>query len=319
MQEIVFLDRGTISQSIEFAKPQSSHLWTDFDKTRNDQIIERAKNASIIVNNKVALSKEILAQLPKLTHVAICATGTNCVDLAAAQALDISVSNVPGYGTRSVSEHVIALILSLRRNLKHYEFDINAGKWQASEQFCFHNNPILDMSSLTLGLIGTGAIAQQVATFARAFDMKVIYHSVSGRESFDGQTLVSLDELLAQSDIVSIHCPLTDATHELINRDNLKLMRKHAILINTARGSIVDLSALLDALQDEVIVGAGIDVAPQEPPQKDSPIMRLNSMQNCIVTPHSAWASQQAQTTLMQTVIANIDAAIKGEKRNLVT
>lgn len=319
MQEIVFLDRGTISDSIEFAKPQSPYRWIDFDKTSDTEIIERAKNASVIVNNKVLLSKDVLAKLPKLKHIAICATGTNCVDLGAAESLNISVSNVPGYGTRSVSEHVIALILSLRRNLKHYQCDISAGKWQASEQFCFHNNPILDLSGATLGLIGTGAIAQQVATFARAFDMNVIYHSVSGREKLDGHTLVSLNELLAQSDIVSIHCPLTKTTHELINHDNLKLMRTHAILINTARGSIVDLSALLNALQNKFIAGAGIDVAPQEPPQTDSPMMRLNTMNNCIITPHSAWASQQAQTALMQTVIANIDAAIKGEKRNLVT
>ena len=160
MQEIVFLDRGTLSDQVEFTKPQRQHKWTDYDITKPEDTIERAKNASIIVNNKVPLTEEVLTQLSQLQHIAICATGTNCVDLAAAKALNISVSNVPDYGTRSVSEHVLAVILGLRRNLLQYQTDINAGQWQESQQFCFHNSPIFDLAGATLGLIGTGAIAQ---------------------------------------------------------------------------------------------------------------------------------------------------------------
>ena len=158
-----------------------------------------------------------------------------------------------------------------------------------------------------------------MAKLARAFGMDVIYHSVSGRKDFTGERLVNIDELLSLSDVVSIHCPLTDNTEGLINRDKLQLMQKHALLINTARGSIVDFSALLAVLENKGIAGAGIDVAPEEPPKKDDPIMKLNTLDNCIVTPHSAWASQQSQTILMQEVIKNIEAAADGKARNLVS
>ena len=318
MYEVVFLDRNTFADSTVIPLPNFKHNWNDYAKTNATQTLERCIHAQLIVTNKVNLDNKLLTQLPKLKHIAIAATGTNCVDLKAAAALGISVSNVPGYATQTVSEHVIAVILGLRRNLLAYQADIAAGMWQASEQFCFHNRPIWDLASSTLGLIGTGAIAQQVARVAKTLGMKVIYHSVSGRTQLEGERLVSLNTLLAESDIVSLHCPLTPATENLIDTDQIELMRKNALIINTARGSIINLKALYQALLDNKIAGAGIDVAPIEPPPINSPIMQLNSLPNCIVTPHTAWASQQAMQILISQVVKNLEAFVKGKPINIV-
>jgi len=318
MRRIVFLDSATFADGIRIPSLDFAHKWTNFDKTNAEQTLERAQGANLIITNKVKFDKALMSQLPQLEHIAITATGTNCVDLKVATELGIKVSNVPGYATRSVSEHVMSLILSLRRHLFNFQADIASGKWQASQQFCFHNEPISDLHGSTLGLIGTGAIAQQVGLHAKAFGMRVIFHSVSGRKELKGESLVSLHDLLANADIVSLHCPLTPATENLINADCLKLMRNNALLINTARGSIVDLEALQEALLHKEIAGAGLDVAPQEPPPNSSVIMQLNAMLNCIVTPHVAWASQQASQALMDQVVANLNAFVSGQSINIV-
>lgn len=318
MRRIVFLDSATFADGISIPSPDFEHKWTNFDKTNAEKTLERAQGANLIITNKVKFDKALMSQLPQLKHIAITATGTNCVDLKAATELGIKVSNVPGYATRSVSEHVMSLILSLRRHLFHFQADIASGKWQASQQFCFYNEPISDLHGSTLGLIGTGAIAQQVGLLGKAFGMRVIFHSVSGRKELKGESLVSFHDLLASADIVSLHCPLTPATKNLINADALKLMRNNALLINTARGSIVDLEALHQALIGKEIAGAGLDVAPQEPPPKNSVMMQLNAMLNCIVTPHVAWASQQASQVLMEQVVANLNAFVSGQSINIV-
>jgi glycerate dehydrogenase len=210
------------------------------------------------------------------------------------------------------------MILALKRQFSHYKADIEAGRWQGANQFCFYNSPIQDLRGSTLGLIGTGAIATQLATLAKAFGMQTVFHSVSGRSSFDDNTLIDLPELLNVSDVVSIHCPLNDTTHNLINFERISWMKPNALLINTARGSVVDLDALVVALQNKVIAGAGIDVAPQEPPKKTDPIMKLNQLHNCIVTPHTAWASEQASEALITKVIENINAFALGKPQNIV-
>jgi glycerate dehydrogenase len=318
MRQVVFLDSATIADGISIPPANFEHEWTSFNKTNATQTLKRAQNADLIITNKVAFNKELLSQLPQLKHIAIAATGTNCVDLVAAREFGIEVSNVPGYATCSASEHVMAMILSLRRNLLAFQSDIATGKWQASQQFCFYNNPILDLYGSTLGLIGTGAIAQQVASVAKAFGIRVIFHSVSGRKMMQGEELVSLNYLLENSDIVSLHCPLTPATENLINAQRLNLMRHSALLINTARGSVVDLNALHQALLNKKIAGAGIDVAPQEPPPSDSIMMQLNTLLNCIVTPHTAWASQQSSQALVNQIVANLKAFVEGQSINIV-
>ena len=316
-QKIVFLDRDTIGPGVEFPKPSFKHHWVNYDKTRAGDTFRKAKDASIIITNKVEFDFELIKKLPQIKHIAIAATGTNCVDLAAAKVLNVSVSNVPGYATQSVTEHVFSMMLSLRRNLSSYQRDIVIGKWQASQQFCFYNDPIHDLAGSTLGLIGTGVIAQSVARVAEAFGMKVIFHSVSGRQNFAGQ-LVSFEELLTQSDIVSVHCPLNEKTENLLNGDAMNKMKPSALLINTARGKIVDLDALRLILQRKGIAGAGIDVAPTEPPLKSESIMYLNQMHNCVVTPHTAWASVEAMQVLANEIVLNLEAFVKGEERNIV-
>ena len=318
MKKIVFLDRATFAADIQIPGPKFEHEWTNYAKTNAQQALKRALKADLIVSNKVIFNHSLLSNLPQLKHIAIAATGTNCVDLKAAAALGISVSNVPGYAMRSVSEHVIAMILGLRRNFFAYQNDIAAGKWQASEQFCFYNNPITDIAGSTLGLIGTGAIAQQVADLAKAFGMKVIFHSVSGRKEFTGKTLVTLNTLLTKSDVISVHCPLCPKSENLINMPQLELMRPNALLINTARGSIINLKALHHVLSKNLIAGAGIDVAPTEPPPLDSPIMALNSLNNCIVTPHTAWASKQSSQALINQVVDNLEFYVSGNPINIV-
>ncbi|MGB3726128.1 MAG: D-2-hydroxyacid dehydrogenase [Glaciecola sp.] len=318
MHNIVFLDSATISESINYALPSIPHTWRSYQHTGVGDIIEKAYDASIIVNNKVKLDADMLQQLPNLQHVAITATGTNCIDVDAAKQQNITVSNVPNYSTSSVAEHVMAVLLGLRRNLFMYHQDIRNGCWQDSQQFCFHNQPIKELVGSTLGLIGTGAIAQQVASFVKAFGMQVQFHSVSGRENFDKGNLVSLDVLLSSSDIISVHCPLTTHTEHLLGEREMHKMKASAILINTSRGQIVDLEALLNALETHTIAGAAIDVAPNEPPLLHDPIMKLNDLSTCIVTPHSAWASTQAQQRLMSEVIANIEAFAQNNARNLV-
>lgn len=318
MRHVVFLDSATIAAGVNIPSPSFKHKWTNFSKTNSNQVFERAQNADLIVTNKVKIDTALLLQLPKLSHIAIAATGTNCVDLHAARERGISVSNVPRYATRSVSEHVMSMILGLRRNILAFQQDILEGKWQASEQFCFYNEPILDLHGSTLGLIGTGAIAQQLAVIAKVFGMNVIFHSVSGRKELEGETLVSLNTLLRGSDVVSLHCPLTPASENLINAERLALMRTNAILINTARGSVVDLAALHKALSSKKIAGAGLDVAPIEPPAGDSAMMHLNSLFNCIVTPHTAWASQQSSQALVNQVVANLEAVVNGNPINIV-
>lgn len=318
MDKIVVLDAATLSDDIAFRPPAFEHEWVSYSQTKAEQVLKRAIDANYLITNKVVLDKNTLSQLPSLKHVAIAATGTNCVDLDAAKALGVGVSNVPGYGTTSVAEHVFSMILGLRRALLPYQYDISKGKWQAAEQFCFYNQRISDISGSILGIIGTGAIALELAKLAEAFNMKVLFHSVSGRKSLENHTLVGLTELLRRADVVSIHCPLTESSTGLINEDTLGIMKKDALLINTARGSIVDLDALYKTLVSERLAGAGIDVAPQEPPEINAPIMRLNNLTNCIVTPHTAWASQQARARLVETIIQNIEASHANISMNLV-
>lgn len=317
-RHIVFLDRATIGPGVTVPAPCFDHEWINFNKTTAAETYARAYSADIVVTNKVVFDRELLLRLPQLQHIAIAATGTNCVDLSAARKQGISVSHVPSYAVTSVTEHTMAMILSLRRQLVTYYEDVRRGQWQAADQFCFFNDPIRDISSTTLGIVGTGAIAESVGSAAQAFGMRVIYHSVSGRREFKSNTLVDLETLLSQSDIVSLHCPLTEKTNALINQERLSLMKDDALLINTSRGHVVDLEALKEALLKKQLAGAGIDVAPEEPPKSDAAIMQLNQMPNCIVTPHTAWASIEAMQVLANQITRNLEAFQAEDPINIV-
>ena len=315
VEKIVFLDRSTISADLELPRPGFSHLWETHNRSRPGEVIERLRGAGVVITNKVPIQAMHMEALPGLRLIAVIASGTNIIDLEAARRQGVAVCNVPGYAETSVAEHTFALMLSLRRNLFEYREQVVAGAWQAADQFCFFNRPILELSESVLGLIGTGAIAKSVAHRARAFGMRVIFHSPSGRPGIES---VPLAKLLQEADVVSCHAPLDARTLGLIGRETLRLMKPTSIIINTARGEIVEGEALLEAIEEGWIAGAGIDVVPVEPPPKDSPWMRLASLPNVIVTPHVGFAGMQTQRRLCEATIANIEAFLRGEPINLV-
>jgi glycerate dehydrogenase len=315
---IVFLDRRTIAPQIAIRKPAFDHEWIDWPETAADQVVERLKGATIAVTNKVPLREATLAQLPDLKLIAIAATGTDIIDLPAARARGIVVCNIRGYAATSVPEHAFSLILALRRNLMEYREQVLGGRWQREAQFCFFNRPIQDLAGSTLGIVGFGTLGRTMAALGDAFGMNVLIHNRSTDEPPLIGRYCALDHLLKSSDVVSLHVPLTPETKGMIGRAQLSLMQPSAILINTARGGLVDEGALLAALQEGRLAGAALDVTTPEPPTPDAIIMTLAKMPNVIVTPHTAWASDQAMQILADQLIDNIEGWERGKFRNVV-
>lgn len=313
-ERIVFLDRDSIIADIR--RPSFAHEWADYPASSAAEAIERLQGATIAVSNKVPLRAEALAALPGLKMIAVAATGTDIVDLAAAREHGIVVSNIRGYAYAAVPEHTFALILALRRQLLAYRADVEAGLWEKSPHFCLFHHPIRDLHGSRLGLLGYGDLGKQVAHLGRAFGMEVVVHTRTPSDD-PGVRNVSWDELLETSDVLSLHAPLTDATRNIIGAAELARMKPSAILVNTARGGLVDESALADALQRGVIAGAGFDVLSKEPPVPDNPLLRLR-LPNFLLTPHSAWASGQAMQGLADQLIDNIEAFIAGRPANRV-
>lgn len=317
---IVFLDRDSVIATLR--RPQFEHSWTDYPATTAAQAGERlrAAGASIAVTNKVPLRAADLAMLPELKMIAVAATGTDIIDLAACRERGIIVSNVRNYAVHTLPEHVFALMLALRRRLVELRGDIEAGKWERSSTFCILDHPIDDLAGSKLGLIGYGALGKSVARIARAFGMEVLVHTRSplADAAQDGVREVGFDELLETSDIISLHLPLSDQTRHLIGAPELRRMQRSALLINTARGGLVDEAALAEALQSGVIGGAGFDVLSKEPPPADHVLLKLR-LPNFILTPHTAWASGQAMQVLADQLIDNIEAWHAGTPRNLVS
>jgi len=314
MHKIVFLDRDSLIAKLR--RPAFAHEWQDHPATAPDQVVERLRGASIAVSNKVVLRAEAIAQLPELKMVAVAATGTDNVDLAACRARGITVANIRDYSLVSVPEHCFTLMLALRRNLRAYVGDVEAGRWEHSSRFCLLDHPIGDLAGSRLGIVGYGALGRRVAQIGRAFGMQVC---VSSRSPVDeaGVEQMGLDALLASCDVVSLHLPLTDQTRHMIGARELGLMKPTALLINTARGGLVDEAALAEALMRRSIGGAGFDVLSKEPPAQDNPLLGLR-LPNFILTPHVAWASAGAMQTLADMLVANIEAWEAGKPVNLV-
>ncbi|MHA7880190.1 MAG: D-2-hydroxyacid dehydrogenase [Saccharospirillum sp.] len=314
---LVFLDRATLKDSITLRRPGFEHDWVEYDRTEPGEVVGRLKGATIAIVNKVKLTGDILAQLPDLRFIAEAATGTDNLDLDACRERGIVVSNIRGYAVETVPEHTFAMMLALRRNLAGYQQDIAAGEWQRANQFCFFTHPINDLAGQTLGLIGTGAIGDAVARIATAFGMTVLKSERKGAKTCrPGYT--PFTDVLASSDVISLHCPLTAQTRNLINRDAFAAMKRQPLLINTARGGLVDEAALVEALDSGQIAGAGFDVTTPEPPKPDNPLLSLLDRPNFILTPHVAWASQRAMQRLADQLIDNVEAFVKGEVRNRV-
>jgi glycerate dehydrogenase len=315
MQRIVFLERNTIQA--DFRRPNFDHEWIEYLETLANQVIERARSATVIISNKLLLGEPQLSPAPDLKLIAIAATGADCVDLDYCRKRGIAVCNVRGYAANSVPEHVLMMILALRRNLFAYREDVTRGLWNQSKQFCLLTHQLHDIRGATLGIVGYGSIGRSVARLAAAVGMRVLIserkHAAKIRE---GRT--SFADTLRQSDVVSLHCPLTGETRDLFGRAEFEMMKRSALLINTARGALIEDAALIDALREGLIAGAGIDALREEPPVHGSPLLDLN-LPNFIITPHVAWASNEAVQALADRVIDNIEAFVAGRPQNLLT
>ena len=305
---IVFLDSTGIPASHRIPCFSFPHQLTEYAHTAAEQVLARAKDADIIITSKVILNHEILSQLPKLKLIAVTATGTNNIDLAVAKALGITVKNVTGYSSVTVPEHVIGMIYALKHRLIDYHRDqLLTERWATCGQFCYVDYPISDVQGSTLGIIGRGCIGNEVARLAQAVGMRVLFaehqHATTIREGY-----TAFDEVLEQSDVISLHCPLTPQTEQLINAKTLALMKPNACLINTGRGGLINEADLLQALQSGKLAGAALDVLVKEPPASDDALwLAAKTQPNLLITPHVAWASDSALTTLVNKVAQNIE------------
>ena len=314
MEKIVFLDSASIIADIR--RPAFPHQWEQYPATSAGQTVERLKDATIVITNKVLLRRETLEQLPKLKMVAVAATGVNNVDVDCCRERGIVVANIRNYSVHTVPEHVFMLMLALRRNLLAFRADVCNGAWQKSEQFCLFTHPVRDLHGSTLGIVGNGAIGTAVAQIALAFGMQVLLAEHKGvAQVRTGYT--AFDTVLQESDVISLHLPLNEQTRHLIGTAEFARMKPGALLINTARGGLVDEAALLEALRSKRIGGAGFDVLEKEPPAQGHPLLDLD-MPNFIMTPHIAWSGREAMQTLADQLIDNIEAFVAGTPQNRV-
>ena len=286
------------------------------DRSAPEEVLPRAANAEVVLVNKVVLSAETIKALPDLKYIGVLATGFNCVDTDAASARSIPVCNVPTYGTNSVAQMTFAHILEFTQNVGHHDRTVrDEGRWAASSDFCYWDFPLIELEHQTLGIVGLGRIGLAVARLGLAFGMKVLAYSPSSKTPVDGITMASLDDLFEQSDIISLHCPLTPESENLVNAQRLASMKSTSYLVNTSRGPLIDSEALSVALNSGQIAGAGLDVLEVEPPPKEHP---LYSAKNCRITPHIAWATQAARQRLLATAVQNVKAFLDGSPQNVV-
>lgn len=284
---------------------------TVYDYTAPEEVAERMKGAEAILTNKTVITEELINGCETLKYIGVLATGFNVVDLKAAAARGIPVTNVPAYSTFAVAQQVFALLLELTNRVGAHNAAVQSGRWQNNRDFCFWDYPLMELRGKTFGVIGLGQIGNATADLARAFGMKVIAVSAHSKEDY----VVSMDELLAQADVISLHCPLRADNAKFINAETIAKMKDGAILINTARGGLIDDEALCEALKSGKLYGAAVDVLTQEPPKAGSPLIGLD---NCIISPHVAWASYEARQRLMNIASGNLAAFQKGEKLNVV-
>ena len=314
MERIVFIERNTIQA--DFRRPEFPHEWVEYPESFAPQVAERIREATVIISNKLSLGEPQLAEARNVKMIAIAATGSDCVDLDYCRSRGITVSNVRGYAANSVPEHVLLLILALRRNLFAYRADVKEGKWQRSKQFCLLTHPLNDIKGSVIGVIGYGAIGKSMAQLAEGIGMKVLLAEHKGVTDIrSGRT--SFTETLKQSDIVTLHCPLNDETREMFGVEEFAMMKANALLINTARGALIQDDPLIKALESGLISGAAVDCLREEPPRNGNPLLDLN-LPNFIVTPHVAWASDEAVQALADQVIDNIEAFVAGNPRNVL-
>lgn len=288
-----------------------------YESTPSSLVEERSKDADILVVNKVPVTKELIDKLPKLKYVAVLATGFNIIDCKAAREKGIAVSNIPAYSTDGVAQLVFALLMEMTNQVGLHNESVKKGDWCSSPHFCYWKTPLCELANKTFGIVGFGKIGSAVAQIANAMKMKVIAYSPNTRtyEGFGSVDFVSLDEVIKESDVISLHCPLTPETENLVNMDFLSKMKKTAYLINTSRGPVINENDLKEALDKGIIAGAGVDVLSAEPAKKDNPLLKSDK---CFITPHIAWASLEARGRLMEIFKKNVEGFVKNEPENVV-
>ncbi len=316
--KILILDGGTVNPGdISWAALEELGSLQIYDSSEPEQVLERieAGGAGIVLTNKCRLDAGVLRQCPGLRYINLFATGYNNIDTAAARELGITVCNVPDYGSHAVAQMVFAMILHFSNEVSQYSAEVRQGKWSQSKSFCYWNKPLIELKDKYLGLVGFGSIARRVSLVAEALGMKLLCHSRSSKPGWPQVEFVAFEELLGRSDFISIHCPLLEQTRGLFKQESLKKMKKSAYLINTARGPIVDESAVRKALEQQLIAGFATDVAAREPIPSDSPLL---GAPNCVITPHIAWAPRETRQRLLEIVAANIRSFLNGQPQNQV-
>jgi glycerate dehydrogenase len=313
---LVILDGYTTNPGdMDWGRLKSLGELTIYEKTLEHEIVERAIDADIVITNKTPLSGETLKQLTKCRYVGTLSTGYNVVDLQTADTLGIVVSNVPTYCTQAVAQMTFALLLELTNHVALHDQSVHSGDWSSSSQFCYWKSPLVELEHKTMGILGFGNIGRAVARIAQAMGMEVLVHSRTKKELPEGYTWVDETRLFQESDVLSVHCPLTSQTEGFICRERLSLMKKSALLINTSRGQVVREADLAEALNTGMIAGAALDVLSQEPPEKDNPLL---TAKHCIITPHISWAARESRIRLIETVTDNIEHFLMGNPQNVV-
>jgi glycerate dehydrogenase len=314
---VVVLDGHTLNPGDISWEPLKELGRCDFyERSSAGEVVPRLKGAEVALTNKVVIGREHIAQLPDLKYIGVTATGFNIVDVQAARELGVCVTNVPAYGTNSVAQATFSLLLELTNHVGHHAATVREGRWSRSPDFCYWDYPLVELAGLTLGIVGYGRIGQQVGRIGEAFGMKILATQNRPQPVPESVRVVTLETLLKESDVVTLHCPLTPETKGLINRERLALMKPSAFLLNTSRGPLIVESDLADALHSGGLAGAALDVLATEPPPKEHPLFNAP---NCYITPHQAWATQAARQRLMDVSVDNLRAYLHGAPRNVVS
>lgn len=316
--KIVFLDRDTIGPTVEITRPAFPHEWTEYAKTPPEQVAERIAEADIVITNKAPIRAEQLAAAPNVKMISVAATGYDVIDIPACRERGVTVSNVRGYAENTVPEHAFGLILALRRSIMGYRQDVMNGEWEKSGQFCFFTHPIKDLAGSRLGIMGEGVIGQKMAQIARGFGMEPVFAAHKGVSGL-GPLYTPWEEVIETSDVITVHAPLMPATANMISTPEFEAMKRNVLVINTSRGGLVDEAALVDALDRGLIAGAGFDVLTKEPPVPGNPLMSILDRPNFILTPHVAWASEEAMQEVWRQTVEAVDRFEQGAATRVLT
>ncbi len=313
---IVVLDGYTLNPGdLSWEELESIGPTVIYDRSSSHEVLPRAVDAEILLTNKAEITRAQIESLPNLKYIGVLATGTNIVDLKAARERNIRVTNVPGYGTKSVAQTTIALLLELTQHVGHHAQTVRESRWVRSPDWCYWDRPLIELNGLTMGIVGFGRIGQAVGDLAKAFGMNLLAFNPRPKPAPAAIRFVTLENLFRQSDVVSLHCPLTAETQNMVNARSLSWMKESAFLLNTSRGQLIDERVLAEALNSDKLAGAGLDVLSQEPPSQENPML---TAKNCLITPHFAWATRAARARLLEIAIKNIRAFLNAKPENVV-